>query len=89
MAFAYTAEDHEVDILREIFGPDVRSVTFYDFDYPDEESGHWAMVYAYDSDDVLIAAIDNGDERMTKLDEIASDRDETVKFILSLAGSDE
>jgi hypothetical protein len=79
----YLATDHEAGLARQAFGPDVRSVTFWDAEEADDG---FDLIVGYDGDNQQIGRLDpEGTPRLfARFSEIADWRGQTVKFGLEL-----
>lgn len=87
MANSYLADDTETPILRSIFGPDVRTVCFWD---TESGRGHFASVEGFDANERSVGTITTRNRaKMTELRTIASWRGETVKFWLDVPAPDQ
>ena len=82
MAFVYRADEEEARIIREAFGPTVAEVVFYDPEFPDEDEP-WCVL-ANDADGKQIGERTQKIDEVEELFEIPGNRDETVKFWLTL-----
>ncbi len=83
MAFIYDADDGEAALLRELFGPTVTEVVFYDYDFPDEQEANWEQALATLADGSEIS-LDPTHERWREIEDLCSERGQTVKFVLTL-----
>lgn len=78
MAFIHLTDTHETTVLREVFGPDVANVCFWD---AEEGGGKFNQVVGYAADGRELATITpDQPHALARLTELASDRGETVKF---------
>ena len=73
----YSADKYEAEFLREVFGDTVDSVTFWD---TEEGGGSFALIEGYDRDGKQVGRLRPGDDNFDEVQELASDRGETVKF---------
>lgn len=80
--FVYTATTEEAAVITRVFGAEVEEVTFYDFDYPEDAPGWWEEITATGG---VLESVSPGDSGYDELEEIASERDQTVKFGLRIA----
>lgn len=87
--FVHYAESWEADLLREVFGPQVRDVTFYD---AEEGDGRFVFAIGHDERGKEIGDIGPDDPAWSGpvadtglgLNEIPGTRGETVKFGLQI-----
>ncbi|MET0711073.1 MAG: hypothetical protein ABWZ30_01015 [Jiangellaceae bacterium] len=79
--FLYRADAFESKCLREVFGDDVTQVTFWD---AEEGGGKFVQAEGYAADDTPVKKVTPGQPGWDTLEEVISERGETVKYGLSL-----
>lgn len=77
MSFSYPANDGERETLREVFGEKVESVTFWD---TEEGGGNYAVITGFDGDGNELRSLDPDDDDFDEVEQVARERDQTVKF---------